>query len=79
MAYLIVGWIVLHVALFIVSLKKIRGSKQNIAFIYQWAMVFGAFVWEDLIIFSALNIVGSLLVFVLRIYESDECSLACFG
>lgn len=66
MAYLVLIWVALHAILLILSYRKIRGSRQNIAFIYRWAMFFGAFVWEDLLVFSALNVAGALIVLATR-------------
>jgi len=37
--------------LFVVSVMKVR-SRNNVEFIFHWGFPLGAFVWEDLMVFS---------------------------
>ena len=60
----------LSLILFVVSACKLRRGKSQVELIYHWAFPFGAFVWEDLMIFSLFNllsIIGVLLIRDLRV------------
>lgn len=48
------------------SFRKIKNSKSTFGFIYPWAWPLGAFVWEDLFVFSILGVSTSLLVYILN-------------
>lgn len=39
----------------ILSFYKIKDSRHTVEFIYHWGWIIGAFVWEDLFIFSLLG------------------------
>jgi hypothetical protein len=49
-------WIFLNLYLFFVSVRHIRNSPQKFEFIYSWAFIIGAFVWEDLLVFSLFQV-----------------------
>ncbi len=53
---------ILFVFLLIISFLKIRNSKKSFQFIYSWAWPLGAFVWEDLFIFSLLGLIITSIV-----------------
>ncbi len=40
------------VSLAVISLRKIRKGSGQFGFVYSWAFWFGAFIWEDLFVFS---------------------------
>lgn len=61
LTFLLYVWILIHVLLFLISFWQVRNSNETITFIL-WAYVFGAFVWEDLLIFSIFNIVASVII-----------------
>lgn len=63
---ILVIWTSIHLILLLLSLNKIKNSGNEVKFIYSWGFIFGAFVWEDLIVFSILNIGISLLVLIVR-------------
>ncbi|HSW97044.1 MAG TPA: hypothetical protein VLF89_04435 [Candidatus Saccharimonadales bacterium] len=56
----------IQLTFFILSLTRIRNSKEHIGFIYSWAFVFGAFVWEDLLVFSFFNFLVILYVLLIK-------------
>jgi len=58
-------FLALHVFLFFLSLKKVFHSHNKITFIYPWGFIFGAFVWEDLLVFSLFHALLALVVLVL--------------
>lgn len=62
MVYILIILAILHLILCLISFSKIRKSNKTVYFIYQWASVFGAFVWEDLLIFSLFNLLTVLIV-----------------
>lgn len=55
-----IAWGLLNLCLAFMSYSNIRNSKDNIKFIYNWGFIFGAFVWEDLQVFSLFNIALSV-------------------
>lgn len=50
----------------LLSLKKVHNSKDRVQFIYHWGWFIGAFVWEDLFIFSVLGVFITSMVLLLR-------------
>lgn len=56
----------IHITFFIISFRNIRNSDEHVGFIYSWAFVFGAFVWEDLLIFSLFNFLVALYVLLVQ-------------
>ncbi len=44
------GFLFLFLA--VLAWKKIRNSGENFQFVYHWAFWFGAFVWEDVFVYS---------------------------
>ncbi|MFC1790498.1 hypothetical protein ACFLZP_03380 [Patescibacteria group bacterium] len=54
--------LLLFFCLFVLSFFKIKNSKNEFGFIYPYFFVIGAFVWEDLLIFSCLGFISVLLV-----------------
>ena|SRR3989344_1284606 len=59
-----VFWAIIHLFLAFLSFVKIKNSNDTVKFIYKWGFLFGAFVWEDLFIFSLLNVGVSILVLI---------------
>jgi hypothetical protein len=57
------GWIILLAFIFLtaISFFKIRRSHKLIEFIYSWGFPFGAFVWEDLFVFSLYGVLTSAI------------------
>jgi hypothetical protein len=66
MFQLILLWLILIALLFCLSLIKLRQSNGKIHFIYSWAFPLGAFVWEDLLVFSLLNILATIITLFFR-------------
>jgi hypothetical protein len=50
----------------IISFLKVRNSHEKIGFIYPWGWPIGAFVWEDLFVFSLLGTITTIIVTVLH-------------
>jgi len=46
---------VANLLLSVISLFKIRQDKEKCGFIYWWAFIAGAFVWEDMLVFGLLH------------------------
>lgn len=63
MALLLAVLAIIYIAMFITSLIKVRQSSEEFGFIYQWAFWVGAFVWEDLMVFSAYHALVVLITF----------------
>lgn len=68
----------LYVALFILAWRKVKGSKDNFVFIYLPAALIGAFVWEDLLVFSAAFFAGTLLTLLAHDLRVGLLLLAAF-
>ena len=58
-------WFVLSILTAVMSFLIFRNGGEEVEFIL-WASVFGAFVWEDLFIFSLANAIGSAVVVWLK-------------
>jgi hypothetical protein len=56
----------LCLALFFLAYRHVRHSNETYGFIHFWGIAVGAFVWEDLMIFSLFFMIASSLVAVLR-------------
>lgn len=56
----------LFLTLFLISFKKIYNSKNRFGFIYFWGFIFGAFVWEDLLLISLFSLAVTILTIFLR-------------
>lgn len=54
-----------HLILIFLSYSKIKNTKALLTFIYWWATPLGAFVWEDLLIFSIYNLLATLVVWAI--------------
>jgi len=71
MIYIILLYGAIHIILFFLSWSKITSGKKNIVeFISRLAYPIGAFVWEDLLVFSLFNVflvIFSLFTHDLRI------------
>ena len=65
MYFLIIFWIVLNLLLLILSFCKVRNSGEEVTFI-TWAYPLGAFIWEDLLVFSFYNILASVIILILK-------------
>lgn len=65
MSSVVLGYLILQVILFVLAFYKVFKSKERLEFIYKWAWPFGAFVWEDLLVFSFFNIFFSTVVYIL--------------
>lgn len=57
-------WCVLMLFMFFLSFFLVRNSGDEVTFIL-WASPIGAFVWEDLFVFSLANVIGSVTVLLL--------------
>jgi hypothetical protein len=53
----------------IFSWYVIRKGKGIIGFIYRWGFLIGAFVWEDLFVFSIYGFVASIITFLVGQYR----------
>lgn len=61
-------WLAISVVGLIVSFFQVRNSGEGIDFIL-WASWVGAFVWEDLMVFSLYNIVATIAILLIRDYR----------
>jgi hypothetical protein len=61
--------VLLFAGLFLLSIRMVRYHKKNLKFIYQWGFLFGAFVWEDLLVFSFYGLITSLITHFLESYR----------
>ncbi|MBP9817211.1 hypothetical protein KBC75_00455 [Candidatus Shapirobacteria bacterium] len=50
--------------LLVISWRSIRRGKQIAEFTYSWAFLIGAFVWEDIFIFSLYGLIASIITVV---------------
>ncbi len=62
----LLGFSLACLGLFLVAYRRVRHSEEAYGFIHAWGGVLGAFVWEDLMIFSVFFMVATLLTDVLR-------------
>jgi hypothetical protein len=62
---LLIFWIILNAFLLILSFCKVRNSGEEVTFI-PWAYPLGAFVWEDLLIFSLYNVIASVVILLIK-------------
>lgn len=58
-------WIMLNLTFAFLAFCNVRNSGEEVTFI-PWAYPLGAFVWEDLLIFSLYNIVASLVILIIK-------------
>ena len=65
MSSVVLFYLALHLFLFALSFYKVFKSKEKLEFIYAWAFIFGAFVWEDLLVLSFFNIFFAFVVYIL--------------
>lgn len=63
--FLLLFWIVINALLLIISFVNVYHSGEQVTFI-TWAYPFGAFVWEDLFIFSFYNIIASVVILFIK-------------
>ncbi len=75
----IVFWLILFLFLLPISFIKVRNSKEKYIFIYKWAFFCGAFVWEDLLIFSIFNILLALITLYVNDYRIFILTALSFG
>ncbi|MBI3379657.1 hypothetical protein HY029_02805 [Candidatus Gottesmanbacteria bacterium] len=76
MIIFILLYTILHIILFLVSFFKIRNNNLGtLDFIYKFSFPFGAFVWEDLLIFSLFNLV---IVITLLAFKDLRIGLLLF-
>ena len=52
--------------LFLTSLIKVKKSNKKINFIYSWGCLLGAFVWEDLLVFSFYFLAITLITLLVQ-------------
>lgn len=57
---------IFFLTLFYLSYRRVKSSGDTFGFIYQWAFWLGAFVWEDLMVFSLYHAVATILALALR-------------
>ncbi len=63
---LLLGIALVNACLFFVSIVKVRNSTDKYTFIFGWGFVIGAFIWEDVILFSAFFFLASILTLLLK-------------
>ncbi|MDD3648410.1 MAG: hypothetical protein PHS44_08005 [Candidatus Dojkabacteria bacterium] len=63
--YAMISWAVLSSVFFILSYLKVRNSGDGWNLIL-WGSMWGAFIWEDLLILSVYNVVASIIVLILK-------------
>jgi len=68
----------LYIVLFVLAWRKVRGSKDAFEFIYLPAALIGAFVWEDLLVFSAAFFIGTVLTLLVHDIRVGLLLLAAF-
>lgn len=59
-------WVITNLLLFFFSIFRIKKSQTNVRFIYSWGFLFGAFVWEDLMIFSFFHFLSTSIALLLN-------------
>ncbi len=57
---------VLQLTLLFYAFFKIRNSRDRFGFIYSWGFLFGAFVWEDLLVFSTFTFLATTSTYVIH-------------
>lgn len=70
-------WIILNFILFILSIINVRNNFETVTFI-TWAYSLGAFIWEDLLIFSIYNIIACLITFLFNDFRFILIFPICF-
>ncbi|MBD3362884.1 hypothetical protein GF362_04150 [Candidatus Dojkabacteria bacterium] len=63
--YFLFIWIFINILFVSLSFYRVRNSGKKVGWIWWWAGILGAFVWEDLLVFSFYNIIAANLVLVL--------------
>lgn len=61
---LAVVWALFNFSLAVISFGKIKKDLQKLDFIYKFAAVTGAFVWEDMFVFGLLHTAGIIIGFL---------------
>ena len=56
---IVIFWCILNIGLFALSFVNVRGAGEEVQFV-PWAYLFGAFIWEDLLVFSVFNSLASV-------------------
>jgi hypothetical protein len=64
--YFLYFWMVVNVLFFILAFKNVYNSDETVTLIYIWGSAIGAFVWEDLLVFSLFNIVVPIIIILLK-------------
>lgn len=70
--------ILLNLGLFGLSLQHVRNSGNHFTFTYPWSAAIGAFVWEDVLVFSAFLALISTLTLLVKDIRVGLLLLACF-
>jgi hypothetical protein len=76
MQYLLATLGLFYISLFFLALSRTRNSEANFTFIYRSAFWLGAFVWEDLMIFSVYH---TLAVFTALVLHDLRVGFLMFG
>lgn len=58
-------WLVISIILLLISFLNVRNSGEEVTFIL-WAYFTGAFVWEDLFVFSIYNILATFMILLIK-------------
>lgn len=61
-----------------ISFREVRDSNNNFEFIYPWAFWVGAFVWEDLLVFSLLHLIFVVLTFLFHDFRVGLLMISIF-
>jgi len=64
--------------LFVLAYRRVRHSEEGYGFIHTWGGFMGAFVWEDLMIFSLFFMVAALLTDIFQNIRLGLLLLAAF-
>ncbi|MDH5533039.1 MAG: hypothetical protein OEX81_01265 [Candidatus Pacebacteria bacterium] len=64
MSFILFSLGLIFVLYFLVSWSKVYNSKDSLEFVYQWASFIGAFVWEDLLVFSLLHLIFVIITWI---------------
>ncbi len=59
-------WLVINVVALITSYLSLRDAGQEVTFIVPWGTLWTAYIWEDLLVFSIFNILGVIIVKLIK-------------
>ena len=62
---LLIAWLVLSFIFMILAFINVRNSGESWELII-WGILWGAFIWEDLVVFALYNVVASIVVLLIK-------------